>query len=70
MDKTVSPFGKRMLKRWVMAPLLEPHEVQLRTEAVDDLMLNKKFVEVFQEGLSKLPDIERMVNRIYNLTDR
>jgi len=70
MDRTVSPFGKRLFKRWITAPLLDPQEIEARLEAVDDLINNPECMDQFQGDLKKLSDLERMINRVYNLTDR
>jgi len=70
MDKTVTDFGKRMFKKWLVSPLLDRELIQKRQEAVTDLLENLIIVNKFQEGLKKLPDIERMINKTYNLTNR
>jgi len=69
MDKTSTPYGKRLFKRWMIAPLLDPIQIEERQKAVDDLLNNFKFVDQFQGLVSKLPDLERQVSRFYNLTD-
>ena len=70
VNRTISPFGKRMLERWITAPLLNTAKIQARQEAVQDLLNNMKVVEYLQEGLKKLPDLERMIGRIYSYISR
>ncbi len=71
MDYTVSSFGKRMFKKWVLSPLLSEERIKERQNAVRDLLENNQgFVEYYQGKLKKLPDIERMISRVYNLSNR
>ena len=70
MDKTVSSFGKRMLKRWLTSPLLDIEKIKERQEAIEDLMKNEDAIKFIQEGLTKFPDLERMINRVYNLGNK
>jgi len=70
MDKTVTQFGKRMLKRWITSPLIDHEAIKERQNAVNDLIKNMDVMEYFRDRLAKLPDIERMVNKIYNLSSK
>ena len=70
MDKTVTHFGKRMLRRWIASPLLDPVKIDERLDAVEDLMRSDEALVIVHEKLRKLPDIERMVNKIYNISSR
>ena len=70
MDYTASPFGKRELRKWLTAPLMNIDDILDRQEAIDDLLKIPENVNKFQKKLKELPDIERMINRIYNLSDK
>jgi DNA mismatch repair protein MSH6 len=70
MDHTATQFGKRLFKKWITSPLLDPNQINSRIEAVDDLINNHEIADCFQDKIRKLPDLERMINRVYNLTDR
>ena len=70
MDKTVTAFGKRMLKRWITSPLIDAGAIAERQEAIEDLMNDMDVAEYFSKELSKLPDLERMINKIYNLSNK
>lgn len=37
LDKTVSFFGKRMLKSWICAPLMDIEKISDRLDAIEDL---------------------------------
>ena len=64
IDKCVTPFGKRRLRFWAMHPLRNLAEINDRLDAVDELMDAAKYA-----GLSKkmqaLPDLERILSRVY-----
>ena len=70
MDYTKSHFGRRMYKRWLTAPLLNVDIIKERQDAVDDLIANIDVAEYFQDKLGKLPDLERMISRVYNLSNK
>lgn len=38
LDHTKTPFGQRLLRRWVAKPLLQREQLQERVDAVDDLL--------------------------------
>ena len=70
MDKTVSPFGKRMFRRWLISPLLDSISIDERLDAVEDLMNNQDVIDYYQNKLKTFPDLERMVNKIYTWTKK
>ena len=70
MDHAASEFGKRMLKRWIMCPLIDADKIRDRQDAVEDLLKNIEAVRSYQENLRKLKDLERMISRVYNLSNR
>ena len=70
MDKTVSPFGKRMFRRWVISPLFDSVSINERLDAVEELIKRQEVVEYYHDKLRSFPDLERITNRIYNLTGK
>lgn len=70
MDNTKTQFGKRMFARWLTAPLLDVDSLIERQDAVHDLMRNSDIADYFHEKLGKLPDLERMISKIYNLSNK
>ena len=58
-------FGKRMLKRWTVSPLYDVAQIEQRQDAVSDLVQNKPLHELISAALGKIPDIERMLTRIF-----
>ncbi|KAI5476724.1 hypothetical protein MNV49_007314 [Pseudohyphozyma bogoriensis] len=65
LSRCVTPFGKRLFKIWLCAPLREVAAINDRLDAVDDLMANPNFASVFDSMTKKLPDLERMLSRIH-----
>eukprot|EP00746_Dinoflagellata_sp_MGD_P012352 gnl/MRDRNA2_/MRDRNA2_126308_c0_seq1.p1 gnl/MRDRNA2_/MRDRNA2_126308_c0~~gnl/MRDRNA2_/MRDRNA2_126308_c0_seq1.p1 ORF type:complete len:676 (-),score=128.36 gnl/MRDRNA2_/MRDRNA2_126308_c0_seq1:65-1888(-) len=67
MDQTVTPFGARLLRRWVCSPLSDPAEINMRLDSVEYFMNDPEVRKRVREGLKTLPDIERMLTRIWTL---
>eukprot|EP00826_Nyctotherus_ovalis_P020448 TRINITY_DN1641_c0_g1_i5.p1 TRINITY_DN1641_c0_g1~~TRINITY_DN1641_c0_g1_i5.p1 ORF type:complete len:386 (-),score=122.83 TRINITY_DN1641_c0_g1_i5:860-2017(-) len=65
LDKTMTPFGKREIKRWLCAPLYEKKDIELRLDAVGDLVVNKELLNCIRRDLQKLPDLEKKISRLY-----
>ena len=70
MDRTKSPYGKRMFKKWLTSPLTDITAINDRLDAIEDLMKNEDIADYYQNAISKLPDLERMINKIYNLNNK
>ena len=70
MDKTVTDFGKRMLARWIASPLLDSEKISERLDAIEDLTKHSDALDTFQKMMKDLPDLERTVHKIYNLSNR
>jgi len=66
MDKTKSPFGKRMLEKWMISPLKDIDMINERLDAIEDLIKMPDVADYCQEELGKLPDIERKLYRVCN----
>ncbi|XP_077670042.1 DNA mismatch repair protein Msh6 isoform X2 [Eretmochelys imbricata] len=67
IDVCCTPFGKRLLKQWICAPLCNPHSINDRLDAVEDLLaVPDKMFEV-SELLKKLPDLERLLSKIHSI---
>lgn len=60
-----TPFGKRMLKRWIVSPLTDKEQIVSRQEAVSDLVAFAELRTLIQTNFKKLPDIERLLTRIF-----
>uniref|UniRef100_A0A8C6I186 DNA mismatch repair protein n=1 Tax=Mus spicilegus TaxID=10103 RepID=A0A8C6I186_MUSSI len=67
LDTCHTPFGKRLLKQWLCAPLCSPSAISDRLDAVEDLMAVPDKVTEVADLLKKLPDLERLLSKIHNV---
>uniref|UniRef100_W5KL83 DNA mismatch repair protein n=1 Tax=Astyanax mexicanus TaxID=7994 RepID=W5KL83_ASTMX len=67
LDHTHTPFGKRLLKKWVSQPLKSASEILSRQEAVAEILSSESSVlPSIQALLNRLPDLERGLCSIYH----
>lgn len=64
IDKTVSPMGGRLLKRWVVLPLKDKKRINSRLEIVDYLVQNSSFSDELHQHLSHIGDLERLISKV------
>ncbi len=64
IDKTVSPMGSRMLKRWVALPLKEVKLIEDRLSAVEYFFKDPVLKEEMEEFLTPVGDLERLVSKV------
>lgn len=69
MDKTKTPFGKRLLEKWMVSPLKHIEKINERLDAVEDLITMPEVADYCQTELTKLPDIERKLYRVFNFAN-
>ncbi|XP_052428101.1 DNA mismatch repair protein Msh6 isoform X2 [Carassius gibelio] len=67
LDMCCTPFGKRLLKQWLCAPLCNPSSIGDRLDAVEDLMGAPSQVSEVTDLLKKLPDLERLLSKIHSM---
>ena len=65
IDYCKTQFGKRQLKRWLMAPLLDPSKIEQRLDAIEDLLTHQHETDDLRHKLSKLPDVEKLLARLF-----
>lgn len=64
LDRTATPMGRRLLRRWLERPLLDVAEINKRLDAVEMLVGERKLRVEVMKLLSQLTDLERSVARI------
>ncbi|MEQ3499076.1 DNA mismatch repair protein MutS [Tenacibaculum sp. SSH1-16] len=64
IDKTISPMGGRLLKRWLALPLKDLDQIQQRHELVKFLIDNDTFSETVTYQLKQISDIERLISKV------
>ena len=64
LDKTISPMGSRLLRRWLMFPLKSVDEIRARQLLVEHFLKNNELREFLTEQLSFIGDLERIISRV------
>jgi DNA mismatch repair protein MutS len=64
LDKTCSPMGARLLRRWIIMPLKERKPIQERLDVVDFLVNNEELRENLLRELKQIGDLERLISKI------
>lgn len=63
IDRTISPMGARLLKRWVVFPLKDEKPVNERLDVVEYFFRKPDFKEFIEEKLHLIGDLERIVSK-------
>ena len=63
LDRTVTPMGARLLRRWLLAPLARPDEINARLDAVEVLCRDGRGRERVRDALDGVRDLERLAGR-------
>jgi len=64
LDHTVSPMGARMLKKWVLLPLVSLPKIQARHDMVEYFSQHEEMVEDISKLIRQMGDVERLVSKI------
>jgi len=64
IDRTLTPMGGRLLKRWIAMPLKDPERIGRRLDVVEHLTREADFAEALREQVALVGDLERIAARI------
>ena len=64
IDKTLSPMGSRLLKRWLALPLKDINKIRNRHEVVSYLKDNQAVLKSIQTQIKQISDLERLISKI------
>ncbi len=64
IDKTVSPMGSRMLRRWMLFPLKDVKPIQDRQDVVDYFFRHPDIKEILETSLGHIGDLERIISKV------
>ncbi len=64
IDRTVTPMGGRMLRRWVIFPLKDVHAIVERQDVVDYYFRYPEFRDTVHEQLVRMGDLERIISKV------
>ncbi|MEZ4858830.1 MAG: DNA mismatch repair protein MutS [Flavobacteriaceae bacterium] len=63
IDKTISPMGGRLMKRWLALPLKNKEAILQRHEVVSYLLDHLPLLEKVQQSIKKIGDLERLISK-------
>src|SRR5690606_10088410 len=64
LDRTTSPMGGRMLKRWLALPLKNVEKIRKRHQVVAFLMENTIVLQKIQHHIKQISDLERLISKV------
>jgi DNA mismatch repair protein MutS len=64
IDKTLSPMGGRMLKRWLALPLKDANKIKSRHEVVAYFKENQEILQKVQNQIKQISDLERLISKV------
>jgi len=65
LDRTSTPMGARMLRRWLLAPLRQADEIERRLDAVAELHADRPLRRAVTDSLKEIYDIERLTTKVH-----
>ncbi|MBM3498925.1 MAG: DNA mismatch repair protein MutS [Armatimonadetes bacterium] len=63
LDRTLTPMGGRLIRRWLLHPLLDVGAVRRRLDAVENLLRDPALAGGLRDGLRGVYDLERLISR-------
>jgi len=64
LDKTISPMGARLLKRWILLPLKEKEPLLERQDIVQFFTINRNQADEVVKYLNAIGDLERLISKV------
>ena len=64
IDRTISPMGARLLKRWMVFPLKDEKPINERLNVVEYFFRQPEFKELIEEQLHLIGDLERIISKV------
>ena len=64
LDSTVSPMGARMLKRWILMPLVDAIKINERLDLTEQIITSDEWRQQLSQHIKSCGDIERLVSKL------
>jgi DNA mismatch repair protein MutS len=64
LDKTLSPMGGRMMRRWILFPLKERKPIEERQDAVEYFIRHPDVKEILETNIGRMGDPERIISKV------
>ena len=64
IDKTISPMGGRLMKRWMLLPLKDISKIKKRHSIVEGFVKDEELLRNLTENITKISDLERLISKV------
>ncbi|MEM7383113.1 MAG: DNA mismatch repair protein MutS [Bacteroidota bacterium] len=64
LDRTVTPMGARLMKKWLVLPLKDVHAIQRRLDAVEIFVNDPLLWQNILQELKQVSDLERLISKV------
>jgi len=64
LDRTVSPMGARLLRKWLALPLLDRTAIARRQDRIEHILAHPDLQQALQDALRQIGDLERLVSKV------
>ncbi len=64
LDRTLTPMGSRLIRKWVTEPSTEVEVIESRLDAVDELVSGTSLRSALADSLSEVRDLERLISKV------
>jgi DNA mismatch repair protein MutS len=64
IDRTISPMGSRLMKRWILLPLKDRQPIVERHEMVEHLLQHQPFTGKIEHEIKVIGDLERLISKV------
>jgi DNA mismatch repair protein MutS len=64
LDRTLTPMGGRLLRKWMIFPLKDKSHIEERLNAVETLVNDSGLSEQMKTSLSQIGDLERLISKV------
>jgi DNA mismatch repair protein MutS len=64
LDRTITPMGSRLLRKWILLPLKDRSAIEERLQAVEKFFNDSSLSEKTSEHLQRISDLERLISKV------
>lgn len=64
LDKTISPMGSRLLKRWIVLPLKDIQQINERLDVVEYMIKDQDVLHNIMHHIKQIGDLERLISKV------
>ncbi len=64
LDETLTGMGGRLLKKWVLSPLINANAISYRAASIQELVEGSTTLDILKDAIAPIQDIERLLGRV------